>query len=175
MSLFRLFVACVALASCAAPALPLPPVPPPPAAVAPRPVAAASPAASRSIMRDSAALRQQAGRFVVLPSVATDDLEALDPLTRGLGAALNRMEVRRTPRGYRRDDVALARARADELARFLNAQGAGESAGFQRGRPGHGGAAPLAPGPPSAPALAEPPVAAPVEAEPAASPVSTTE
>ena len=112
----------VLLASCAAepPLAPAPPAPPLPPAV---PVPAVPPAVPRALHRDSAAVQQHARQYVARPSTPAESVVKLEPLTRAVNRALAIMELHRRREGrYRHADVRAARAAADAVARFLDAQ-----------------------------------------------------
>ncbi len=101
-----------------------PPPPPPPAVAPPAPAPPAVPSAvSRALHRDTAVVRQNARQCVARPSTSADKVETLEPLTRAMNRALAVMEGHRARAGhYRPADVRAARAAADAVARFLDAQ-----------------------------------------------------
>ena len=80
---------------------------------------AASPAA---VVRDTAALRGQATRYVVRRDANPAVIDHLTTLTLQSRRAVERLQAMRTRRGYRQEDVIAARVAADTLAAFLQTQ-----------------------------------------------------
>lgn len=121
-----LFALCLLLAGCAAEPVPVPPPAPPVveelAPIVPPPVTVPDTVASKLVKRDTAAVQQQARAFIVRPSADVEAVVTLAPLTRRVNVALAVMELHHTRRGYRPADVAAARAAADAVAAFLDAQ-----------------------------------------------------
>lgn len=83
------------------------------------PPGAASPAA---VVRDTAALRGQATRYVVRHDANPAVIDRLTTLTLQSRRAVERLQAMRTGRGYRQEDVIAARVAADTLAAFLQTQ-----------------------------------------------------
>lgn len=93
---------------------------PAPAAGPPRlPPSAASPAA---VVRDTAALRGQATRYVVRRDANPAVIDRLTTLTLQSRRAIERLQAMHTRHGYRQEDVIAARVAADTLAAFLQTQ-----------------------------------------------------
>lgn len=129
---------CLGLAGCCASPVPVPPVPPdPPAAQAqPAPSPRVSDTeASKTVKRDSGAVKAQARQLIVQPSVPVEVVKQLEPLTHAVNRALAVMELHHSRGGYRAVDVIRARDAADAVARFIDAQppprAAAEPAGAQ--------------------------------------------
>ena len=102
-----------------------PPIVLSPTAVPPRraalPVATDSPAA---VIRDNAALRDQATKYVASPRSKPAVIDRLTTLTLQATQTVQRLRTGRTQRGYRATDVAAARVAADALAAYLQTQAA---------------------------------------------------
>ena len=92
------------------------------APAAPAVPAVVPPAVSARLKQDTAAVQQRARAFVAPPSTPLEAVATLEPLTRSVNRALAVMELHHTRRGYRPADVRAARAAADAVARFLDAQ-----------------------------------------------------
>ena len=100
------------------PAIVLAPVAVPQRRVVPLPVAD-SPAA---VIRDNAALRDQATNYVASSRSKPAVIDRLTTLTLQATQALQRLRARRTRAGYRAPDVLAARVAADALAAYLQTQ-----------------------------------------------------
>lgn len=101
------------------PVIVLNPAPAPAAGPSRVPPGAASPAA---VVRDTAALRGQATRYVVRRDANPAVIDHLTTLTLQSRRAVERLQAMRTRRGYRQEDVIAARVAADTLAAFLQTQ-----------------------------------------------------
>ncbi len=80
-----------------------------------------SPAA---VIRDNAALRDQATKYVASPRSKPAVVDRLTTLTLQATQATQRLQAGRTRRGFRATDVAAARVAADALAAYLQTQAA---------------------------------------------------
>ncbi len=80
-----------------------------------------SPAA---VIRDNAALREQATKYVASPRSKAAVIDRLTTLTLQATQTVQRLRAGRTRRGYRATDVMAARVAADALAAYLQTQAA---------------------------------------------------
>lgn len=94
--------------------------PPAPAPAPPR--AATGTLSPAAVVRDTAALRGQATRYVVRRDSNPAVIDQLTTLTLQARRAVERMQAMRTRAGYRQGDVIAARTAADSLAAFLQTQ-----------------------------------------------------
>ncbi len=75
-----------------------------------------------AVVRDTAALRGQATRYVVRRDANPAVIDRLTTLTLQSRRAVERLQAMRTRHGYRQEDVIAARVAADTLAAFLQTQ-----------------------------------------------------
>lgn len=75
-----------------------------------------------AVVRDTAALRGQATRYVVRRDANPAVIDRLTTLTLQSRRAIERLRAMRTRHGYRQEDVIAARVAADTLAAFLQTQ-----------------------------------------------------
>ena len=75
-----------------------------------------------AVVRDTAALRGQATRYVVRRDANPAVIDRLTTLTLQSRRAIERLQAMRTRHGYRPEDVIAARVAADTLAAFLQTQ-----------------------------------------------------
>ncbi len=75
-----------------------------------------------AVVRDTAALRGQATRYVVRRDANPAVIDRLTTLTLQSRRAIERLQAMRTRHGYRQEDVIAARVAADTLAAFLQTQ-----------------------------------------------------
>ena len=87
---------------------------------APRPPTGAF--APSAVLRDTAALKVQATRYVAGPGSKTAVIHRLTTLTVQASRAVERMRAGHTHKGYRPGDVIAARVAADALAAYLQTQ-----------------------------------------------------
>ena len=124
--MIRVGVLAAALAGCA----PRPAAPPAPVRIQLVPMPVAAPAAAlaptanapsaAAILRDTAALQDQATAYVARRDSKPAVIDQLTALTTQVRSAVQRMQANRSRAGYRRQDVTTARAAADGLAAYLH-------------------------------------------------------